>query len=186
VPRRREVDPRTLTAFHEAGHAVLGSLVDATPERVSILPDARTLGRSTQKRSAPPASMAQVFLAGFAAEHLLTGRRPRGFDVEVGLGILAWDDPQLVEKVEGLDATDGYGAVVALLRLFEPDGERDLRREVEETYEAARESLSKAWPLVAAVAEELLAVGEIERERLREVLGGSMLGPRLHGGMTAR
>src|ERR1700677_271282 len=81
--RPRPVDPRRRTAYHEAGHAVLSAAINDRPEHVSIRGHDGTLGRTTQKMLVRPTSLAQVYLAGFAAEHLLTGRRPRGFDIEV-------------------------------------------------------------------------------------------------------
>ena len=109
-------DPQSRTAHHEAGHAVLSAAINDRPERVSIRGRDGTLGRSIQKMFGRPTSLAQVYLAGFAAEHLLSGRRPRGFDIEVGLGVLAHLDRDLVEKMEGVDTSDGYGAVHEVLR----------------------------------------------------------------------
>ena len=91
----RTFDLRSRTAHHEAGHAVLSAAINDRPERVSVRGEGGTLGRSAQKMLGRPTSLVQVYLAGFAAEHLLTGRRPRGFDVEVGLGVLAHLDPNL-------------------------------------------------------------------------------------------
>ena len=77
VLKPRRVDARSLTAYHEAGHAVLSAVIADKPERVSIRPDVHTLGRSSARLSAYPVSCAQVHLAGFAAEHIVTGRRSR-------------------------------------------------------------------------------------------------------------
>lgn len=112
----RAADPRTRTAFHEAGHAVLSAAIDDKPHDVSIRGEHGTLGRSGQKMFARPTSLAQVYLAGFAAEHLLTGRRPRQYNIETGLAILAHTDPALTSTFEGIEVSDGYGAVLHLLR----------------------------------------------------------------------
>jgi hypothetical protein len=76
---RKPIDERTRTAYHEAGHAVLSAAINDTPHHVSIRADRGTLGRSAQGMAVRPTSLAQVYLAGFAAEHLLTGgvRRSR-------------------------------------------------------------------------------------------------------------
>ena len=62
---------------------------------VSIPAAHATLGRSGQRMFARPISLAQVYLAAFAAEHILAGRRPRQYDIETGLAILAHTDPSL-------------------------------------------------------------------------------------------
>src|SRR5580698_6858563 len=130
----RTFDLRSRTAHHEAGHAVLSAAINDRPERVSVRDEGGTLGRCAQKMLVRPTSLAQVYLAGFAAEHLLTGRRPRSFDVEVGLGLLAHLDPHLVETIEGVEATDGYGAVHQVLRSGVREVEGEIRAEVERLY----------------------------------------------------
>jgi ATP-dependent Zn protease len=158
------------TAHHEAGHAVLSAAINDRPERVSIRGQDGTLGRSTQKMLMRPTSLAQVYLAGFAAEHLLTGRRPRGFDIEVGLGVLAHLDRDLVEKIEGVDTADGYGAVHQVLRTGVREVEEEIRAEVERLYGVTRESLRAVWPTIKDVANALLIREELDRAGLDEVL----------------
>jgi ATP-dependent Zn protease len=169
----RTFDLRSKTAHHEAGHAVLSAAINDRPERVSVRGEGGTLGRSAQKMLVRPTSLAQVYLAGFAAEHLLTGRRPRGFDVEVGLGVLAHLDPGLVDTIEGVEATDGYGAVQQVLRSGVREVEDEIRSEVERLYEVAWESLRAVWPSVRAVAEALLEFEELDRASLDDALGNA-------------
>jgi ATP-dependent Zn protease len=171
IKRPKSIDPRRPTAHHEAGHAVLSAAINDRPEHVSIRGQDGTLGRSAQRMSfVRPTSLAQVYLAGFAAEHLLTGRRPRGFDIELGLGVLVHLDRDLVEKIEGIDGTDGYGAVREVLRTGVREIESEIRAEVERVYEVARESLRAVWPSVRAVAEALLEREELDRAGLDDVL----------------
>lgn len=120
---------------------------------------------------APPGSLAQVYLAGFAAEHLATGRRPRQYDVETGLAILGHTDPTLVETFDGVQSSDGAGAVREVLRTGVRGVEEELRREVDRLYGVARESLSRVWPAVKAVAEVLLAREEIDGEGVKRAIG---------------
>jgi hypothetical protein len=96
---RKSTDARIPTAHHEAGHAVLSAAINDRPEHVSIRGHEGTLGRSAQKMLGRPTCLALGLPGRFAAEHLLTGRRPRGFDIEVGLGVLAHLDRDLVEKI---------------------------------------------------------------------------------------
>ena len=165
------IDPRTRTAYHEAGHALLSAAINDKPHYVSIRCDHGTLGRSGQRMFARPASLAQVYLAGFAAEHIATGRRPRQYDLETGLAILAHTDPALVETFEGVESTDGYGAAREVLRAGVRPVEDELRREVDRLYEVARESLSAVWPSVKALVEALLVREEIDRDGINRAIG---------------
>jgi ATP-dependent Zn protease len=184
---RKSTDARIPTAHHEAGHAVLSAAINDHPEYVSIRGHEGTLGRSAQKMLVRATSLAQVYLAGFAAEHLLIGRRPRGFDIEVGLGLLAHLDPHLVETIEGVEATDGYGAVHQVLRTGVREVEEEIRAEVERLYGVARESLRAVWPSVKTVADALLEREELDRASIDAALGeADIFGPvfvvqRVHG-----
>jgi hypothetical protein len=153
---RMRVDPRKRTAYHEAGHAVLSAAINDKPRHVSIRAAHGTLGRTGQKMLARPTSLVQVYLAGFAAEHILTARRPRQYNIETGLAILAHTDPALISTFEGIEASDGYGAILHLLRTGVRPAEEELRREVDRFYEIARALLSAVWPSVKALARPLL------------------------------
>jgi len=166
--RAGSVSPRTLTAYHEAGHAVLSAAIADMPLRVSIRSDEGTLGRTTQRTTASPTILAQVYLAGFAAEHLLTGRRARQLEAEVGLAILSCVDPDLVSAFGR--ASDGHGAVRQVLRSGVREVEGDIRREIDRLYEAARSSLSTRWPAVEAVALELLQAEELDALRIEQIV----------------
>jgi hypothetical protein len=171
APRRKPVSVRTRTAYHEAGHAVLSAAINTRPHHVSIRAEHGTLGRSGQRMLAEPASLAQVYLAGFAAEHLATGRRPRQYDLETELAILAHTDPDLTATFEGIASSDGYGAVRELLRTGVRAVPEEIRREVDRLYEVARESLSVIWPSAKALAVSLLTREEMDREAIDAVLG---------------
>jgi ATP-dependent Zn protease len=171
VQRRHAIDPQTRTAYHEAGHAVLSAAINDKPHHVSIRAAHGTLGRSGQRMFARAASLAQVYLAGFAAEHVLTGRRPRQYDIETGLAILAHTDPALVSTFEGIEASDGYGAIQHLLRMGVRPVEEELRQEVDRLYEIARASVSAVWVSVRALAQALLTHEELDREGLNQAIG---------------
>ena len=161
----------TRTAYHEAGHAVLSAAINDKPDHVSIRAAHGTLGRSGLKMFARPTSLTQVYLAGFAAEHLLTGRRPRQYNIETGLAILAHTDPALISTFEGIEASDGYGAVQHLLRTGVRPVVEELRQEVDRFYQIARASVSTVWPSVKALAKALLAHEELDREGIDEAIG---------------
>jgi len=149
----------------------LSAAINDTPSYVSIRPKGGTLGRSTQKMFVRPTSLAQVFLAGFAAEHVLTGGRHRQLDMEIGIALLAHFDPKLVDTFDGIESTDWYGAVRQVLRTGVREIEADIRRELERMYEIARESLSTVWPAVEMLADALLEREELDGDAIEALLG---------------
>jgi hypothetical protein len=165
------VDARTRTAYHEAGHAVLSAAIADTPERVSILPDAHTLGRSSARMSVHPVSRVQVHLAGFAAEHIVTGRRPRQLDQEVGFAIISRLDPALRAAFVGSKDRDGQRAVQEVLGMCLVDTDDDIKREVDRYYQVARESLAAVWRVVDRVTLALLEHDELDRRGLDDAIG---------------
>ncbi len=165
------VSARTRTAFHEAGHAVLSAAIANPPEHVTIQANGHTLGRSGARMSARPTARVQVHLAGFAAEHLLTGRRPRQLDQEIGFSLLARLDPALGDAYAGSEVRDGHRAVEEVFRLGTYEDDDAVRREVDRFYEVARKSLSVVWPSVKAVAKALLRDDDMDRRGFDEALG---------------
>jgi len=159
------------TAFHEAGHAVLNSAINDMPALVSIRARGVQLGRTEQRMFARPSSLAQVYLAGFAAEHLLTGRRSRHLGEEVGFGILAQSYPAVHDALTEDGLRDGHAAVIQLLRMGVKADDDAIKLEVERFYDITRKSLAAVWPAVEAVARELLEHEELSREALEELIG---------------
>jgi hypothetical protein len=125
--------------------------------------------------SARPTARVQVHLAGFAAEHLLTGRRPRQLDQEVGFSLLARLDRALGEAYAGSESRDGHRAVAEVLRIGTYHNDRAIRREVDRFYEIARGSLSVVWSSVKAVADALLRDEAMDRRGFDEALGDTDL-----------
>lgn len=175
----RTVDARTRTAYHESGHAVLSAAINDTPRHVSIKPNGNTLGRSGARMSARSTSLVQVHLAGFAAEHLLTSRRPRQLDQEIGFALIARSDVGLQTAFAGSEHHDGYRAVQEALRMGVYEDDEAIKREVDRFYEIARESLSAVWPALKAMAMELLEHEELDREGVENVLEPFALFPEI-------
>jgi hypothetical protein len=173
LPTRKpkRIDPLTRTAHHEAGHAVLSAAINDTPRHVSIKPNWNTLGRSGARVSARSTSLVQVHLAGFAAEHLLTGSRPRQLDQEVGFAILSHAHLALRDAFAGSEHHDGCRAVQEVLRMGVPADGDEIKREVERFYEVAKRSLAAVWPAVKALAKALLEHEELDREGVEKALG---------------
>jgi len=164
--KRRSVDARTRTAYHEAGHAVLSAAIGNKPEHVSIRPEGHTLGRSGARTSARPTSRVQIHLAGFAAEHVLTGRRSRQLDQEVGFAIILRLDPGLRTAFAAFDERDGHRVVLEVLRMAVFESDDEIKGEVDRFYDIARESLSSVWRAVEAVATALLKHEDLGRDGL--------------------
>jgi len=169
--RAKSVDERTRTAYHEAGHAVLSAAVSDVPEHVSIRPDGNTLGRSGARLSHWPAARVEVHLAGFAAEHLVTRRRPRQLDKEIGFAIVARRDPELLASFVGSGDFDGHRAAEDVLRMHASLTDDELRAALDRHYDGARESLAAVWPAVRSVADALLAREELDRAGVMAAIG---------------
>jgi hypothetical protein len=112
---------------------------------------------------------------------------PREYEVETGLAILAHTDPALVATFDGIESTDGYGAAREVLRTGVRPVEEELRREVDQLYDVARESVSAVWPSVKALVEALLVHEEVDRAGVDRAIGDAdVCGPvfavqRAHG-----
>jgi hypothetical protein len=167
------VTQRTRTAFHEAGHGVLSLAIANAPEVASIRVSERTAGRIIARPSARSSTRVQVHLGGYAAEHLLTGKRSRRLSEEVAI-VANWD-PELRADFAELEGRDGACAVYELLRVGTFENDDDAKREVERFYEATRESLSAVWPAVDQVAQALCEREELDRDALDELLADSEL-----------
>ena len=153
---------------------MLSAAIADTPAYVTIRADGHTLGRTCSLPPSRLTSRVQVHLAGFAAEHLLTGRRSRQFDREVGFAIISRQDPALRVAFAEFVESDGHRAVdqdvlaMNILRTAEA-----IRLEVERFYEAARHSLATVWSSVSAIADALLAHEELDRDGVDLAIGGA-------------
>ena len=160
---------RTRTAYHEAGHAVLSTAIHEAPVLVSVRPDARRLGETTLGAWGRPNALAQVLLAGFAGEHLLTGRRPRQLRAEVQVTLVHFIAPDTVAGLRPWE-TDGFAAVHEVLRMSTCRVADDVRREIERLYRAAHESLLTVRAAVDAVARALIEKEELRPRALKALL----------------
>ena len=80
MKERKEIDKRTLTAYHEAGHAVMALLMGRSVQKVSIIPSQNRLGvctiqkgRAKQVQDKLEAEIL-ILLAGMAAEGRKSGK----------------------------------------------------------------------------------------------------------------
>ena len=80
-------------------------------------------------------------------------------------------DRRLVEKIEGVDATDGYGAVHQVLRSGIREVEDEIRAEVEQLYGVARVTRSSRPLSTPTRKMRLRAVGSSGRMPSRQGTG---------------
>ncbi len=149
---------------------MLSSAIANPPELISIRAVGHTLGRNGLRLSNRFSSRIQVHLAGFAAEHVLTGRRVRQLRHEVGLALLARIDPTFRDDFEHCEERDGFRVVEDLLRTAALDDD-EVWREVDRFYESTRESLVAVWRVVDRVAKALLRHEELDRGAFDVTLG---------------
>lgn len=141
---------------------MLSAAIGNPPDYISIRAVGHTLGHNGLRPSNRLTSRIQIHLAGYAAEHVLTGRRVRQLHHEVGLALLGRIDPSLVSEFEHCDERDGFRAVEDILRIAVLDDE-EVWREIDRFYHATRESLAVVWNAVERVATALLKNEEIDR-----------------------
>jgi peptidase M41-like protein len=137
---------REITAYHEAGHAVVGYHLGVRLSRVSIIPDADSLGRVTREfldLSCSEAVLESV-LAGPMAQDRLVGHRDGGQDDYI--------------RARGL-CQFVTGSAGARARAFLRDME-----------EQAARSVDRWWPEIEAVALALLDCPELDEDEFRYLL----------------
>jgi hypothetical protein len=174
--RRRSVPKRTRIAHHEAGHAVLSAAINDAPSLVSIRSSGMALGRSRYRMEAGPAFLAQVHLAGFAAEELLMGRRSRQLSgPELGFSIASLTDPALADIGSSVEGCDQYLAVQVVLAMGCPPTGEAVRADIERFYGIAKASLASVWPAVLAVAQALLRQSELDSDGFFAAIAGHQI-----------
>jgi ATP-dependent Zn protease len=164
------VGKRDRLAYHEAGQAVLTEAIATEARYVSIKADGARLGHVTSRQSSRPSSRIQIHLAGYAAEHVLTGRRSRALDREIGVALIRMDE-KLHAAFGAVSENDGYRAVQEVINISGSLTDDEVRGVVDDFSEVARECLTALWPAVVALAKALLKHEELQRDAIEEVLG---------------
>ncbi len=190
-------DEKRLTAYHEAGHALVGLLVPGNDplHKVTIIPRGRALGvtmnlperdRYALRKSEIEARLAMMF-GGRVAEELIFGAD------EVTTG--ASNDIQQATELARRMVTE-WGMSESLGRLRYSENEEqvflgrslgktqnisdetarliddEIRRIIEQAEDRARQALSEHMDALHAVAEALLAYETLSGEEVRAVLAG--------------
>ncbi|MBK1854103.1 M50 family metallopeptidase [Verrucomicrobiaceae bacterium 5K15] len=133
------MDQKTLTAYHEAGHAVMALLMGRSVQKVSIIPSQNRLGvctmqkgRAKQVQDKLEAEML-ILLAGMAAE----GRKSGKYNIHG-----ASQDLRMVEK----------------LAMSRSGNARQAEKLIHKTLDKTQHLLSQSgtWQAVKAIATELV------------------------------
>jgi cell division protease FtsH len=183
-------DERRTTAFHEAGHAVVASLLPgADPiHKVTIVPRGRALGvmmqlpegdRHTHSKAFLEAQLA-ILMGGRVAEELFTDRVTSGAgnDIERATDIarkmvcelgMSPFGPVAFKPAGPWDQEQALGFSEATARRID----EEIRSLVLRGYETARQLLSRHGNAVAALAEELLEVESLDAEAVRTLISDS-------------
>jgi len=125
---------------------VLSTAIHEPPVLVSVRPVERRFGKTTLRAGGRPNAVAQVVLAGFAGEHLLTGRRPRQLRAGVEVAIIHLYDPEVVAGLRPWE-TDGFAAVEEVRR----PASRAPAREAAATRPDRLQNLSKISPRTGSI-----------------------------------
>lgn len=156
---------RKLVAHHEAGHAVLSTIVLRAPDRLVIEP---TGGRAILP--GPPdgvvdVAFARIALAGFAAEELFLGYASSAVKRRL------WIESAHRPPPEGLDAPGSDEAKAArTLQLLGETSVLGCRSRLAREYGSVRERLRRDWSAVHALAHALDRASQLDRRAVEEVL----------------
>ncbi|MGE3108425.1 MAG: ATP-dependent zinc metalloprotease FtsH [Phycisphaerales bacterium] len=193
----REQDDNVLTAYHEAGHAVLQALLpDADPlHKVTIIPRGQSLGSTMSLPSKDrmgyglkwlKATM-RVLCGGRIAEERGTNNICSGAAMDIAMAtsiarsmILEWGMSQRLGFVRYAPADTRE------IQLPEKDYsdetahliDEEIKRLVDEAYGEAKKLLDENWDKVVAVAEALLKYETLSADDVKRLIaGGTMTKP---------
>jgi len=190
-----EADKR-ITAYHEAGHALVGLLTDSGDpvHKVSIIPRGQALGVTVTLPSEDRLNLSQAYAKGFiryamggrVAEELEFQSLTSGASDDINRAtdiarrmVCNWGmsekiGPIAVGRKEGEEVFMGRGARAGDIfseRLAEEvDGE--IHRLVKEGYEAAKTLLRENHTLLKSLAEALLIKETLDASEMRRIVQG--------------
>jgi hypothetical protein len=172
---RRRVTWTRRIAHHEAGHAVLSAALNDTPHLVSIRSDEASFGRCLYRFDARPERMLPVFLAGFAAEEVLTGSTPRRLrGPDLGFSVWSVVTPSEATSASVSELLGGCDQQLAVREIMKLGCDRDpeaIRAEFERYYALAKRSVEAVWPAVLAIAAAVRRSTELDRRAFRAAIG---------------
>jgi len=195
-PERRSVfiseREKRMTAYHEAGHAVVAKLIpEADPvHKVTIIPRGPSLGQTqslpTEDRHTKARSYClsgiTVWLGGRAAEELVFGETTTGSAADIKMCttearrmVCEWGMSDRIGPVSfGENAEIFLGRDLLKERNFSEEVaaeiDREMRKIIDESYERAKSLLSDNRGFVDAVAQALIEREVLEDEDLEQIM----------------
>jgi cell division protease FtsH len=186
---------RVTCAYHEAGHAVVAALLpDADPlHKVTIIPRGRALGVTMQLPEADRythskpfiESQIAILMGGRIAEELFLRQMTSGAsnDIERATGLARKMVCELgmspLGPVHFKRPSSAWGDTDSTAAGFSEETARrvddEIRALVMRGYETARQIIERQRAAVKALAEELLEVESVDADRLRQILGASVV-----------
>jgi ATP-dependent Zn protease len=144
----RKLTQREVTAYHEAGHAVVGACFGYLPETITITPNADTLGFTG-------GTPLMLFLTRSDEKAVgLDRARIEYLVVSVTAGIIA--EKMVTRRVDHKKASGDYKRAFELLEQYLVDDLDELVQRFKLLANCARDILECIWPAVAQVAEALI------------------------------
>lgn len=151
-----------LTAYHEAGHAVLATALIDSPQLVSIKRTGRRLGHIQYCNIVVSWAYVQVLLAGNAASHMFANRAPADFEWAANI----CSEPQHNDVfLKRMRRDDIWLATQATRQLTGASSKQDVLGQLMHYYAVTRDCLREVWSAVQALAETLIKVREVEDAR---------------------
>ena len=202
--RVREQEDNKLTAYHEAGHAVLQALLpDADPlHKVTIIPRGQAGGATFSLPIKDRMgyglkwlnSTIRVLCGGRIAEERAMGDISTGASMDIAQVtniarsmILEWGmSPRLgFVRYAGSDTREMFLPEKEYSEETAKQIDEEVRRIVEESFAEARQLLEANWEKVVAVAEALLKYETLGADEVRKLIRGETLGKLTVGELLA-
>ncbi len=185
-------EEKNTTAYHEAGHVLLGRLLrDADPvHKVTIIPRGPTLGVTSMLPEEDRHNVSKRFLlaqlrvlmGGRAAEEIIFGEFTSGAsnDLKVATGqthsmVCEWGMSDLGPIAFGANEEVFLGRDFVKSRDFSEETasavDREVHRILEEAYKDAKELLEENEQVLRALAEALVDQETLEAEQIDDIIG---------------
>ncbi|MCS6970916.1 MAG: ATP-dependent zinc metalloprotease FtsH [Planctomycetota bacterium] len=189
---------RIITAYHEAGHALLQVLVEEADElhKVTIIPRGRALGatmhlpaedRHTHGRKKLLGDIA-VLYGGRIAEELFCGDITTGAanDIERATAIARgmvyeWGMSERmgpIKYTESHDGLVGQEEVLAVSSVTRRELDEEVRRIIEQQYQLARRLIEENRDKLERIARALLEHETLDGAQVKQLIAGGTLPPR--------
>lgn len=191
-------DERRITAYHEAGHAILQLLIDDTDElhKVTIIPRGRSLGstmhlpnqdRHTHGRKKLLAEICVLF-GGRVAEDLFCGDVTTGASNDIQRAtqlargmVYEWGMSEKmgpIKYTEDQDSVLGHESVVTAGLDTRRELDQEVRSIIDAQYQRAVDTIKAHREAMIRIAETLLDHETLDGDQVKRLVDGETLPPR--------